>query len=508
MNMTHITTIFATLIIAGIVFATVGLPLIEDLTTEDQPRPNTISEKNWIRLDYITSDEDYTLEYGIEGGEVYAKNGEEEQRGLEYLGTIVYADDMLVIYDDVDNGFILVGDDGSGNAMSTVMGWECTVVRENGKVSVYGNNTVESTVANKWAYIPDLDGKNTVYYPVDLPIWHKREVRSVGNYAGVYGYNSIITGNYGVKYIVDDTNNQFRSAIWGNDGTLPETPENPDEPPIIGPIGPGIGIGGLGGLGGLGGGQYSTMDVTTPYVEGDWTYVVDGGVATITAYNGTGGNIVIPATLGGYTVEHIGNGDPIIGQITNNSTITITNGPKYIGINAFKNITTISGTIEIPESVLSIGESAFEGCNRLTGLILNEGVIAINDYAFKDCTRLRGTLFIPSTTTFLGYEAFANVGFINLVIKSNTQFEDSMQFDGAGISYVLNLGTATYTASSYGLSAETVRSDVPSFAYISEISPMLPEKSEGAEFELIGTLPLIIAIGFVLAVVGWFFIRK
>ena len=40
--------------------------------------------------------------------------------------------------------------------------------------------------------------------------------------------------------------------------------------------------------------------------DGDYTYTVSGGNATITAYTGAGGAISIPATLGGYPTVAIG----------------------------------------------------------------------------------------------------------------------------------------------------------------------------------------------------------
>jgi hypothetical protein len=40
--------------------------------------------------------------------------------------------------------------------------------------------------------------------------------------------------------------------------------------------------------------------------DGDYTYTVSGGNATITAYTGAGGAITIPATLGGYSTVAIG----------------------------------------------------------------------------------------------------------------------------------------------------------------------------------------------------------
>ncbi|MCQ2440666.1 MAG: leucine-rich repeat domain-containing protein [Clostridia bacterium] len=42
------------------------------------------------------------------------------------------------------------------------------------------------------------------------------------------------------------------------------------------------------------------------YQDGDYTYSVENGNATITKYNGRDGDITIPSTLGGYPVTDIG----------------------------------------------------------------------------------------------------------------------------------------------------------------------------------------------------------
>lgn len=45
---------------------------------------------------------------------------------------------------------------------------------------------------------------------------------------------------------------------------------------------------------------------TDTYTEGDYTYTVADGVATITKYTGSATTLTIPETLGGYEVQGIG----------------------------------------------------------------------------------------------------------------------------------------------------------------------------------------------------------
>lgn len=53
--------------------------------------------------------------------------------------------------------------------------------------------------------------------------------------------------------------------------------------------------------------------------DGDWTYIVENGGATITASTATG-DVTIPSELGGYAVKKVGNGEPIFGY--NNTSVT------------------------------------------------------------------------------------------------------------------------------------------------------------------------------------------
>jgi len=58
----------------------------------------------------------------------------------------------------------------------------------------------------------------------------------------------------------------------------------------------------------------------------------------------------------------------------------------------------------IPNSVTSIGNSAFKGCTNLTWLGINK-VTSIEVEAFKSCTSLT-SIFIPNSVTYIGDYAF------------------------------------------------------------------------------------------------------
>jgi hypothetical protein len=141
-------------------------------------------------------------------------------------------------------------------------------------------------------------------------------------------------------------------------------------------------------------------------VEGQWTYIVENGGATITASTATG-DVTIPSVLGGYAVKKVGNVFPPIfyGNLTVRS-VLIPNSVTSIGSYAFYGCSGLTGTLTIPNSVTSIGIGAFYNCENLTTLTIGSGVTSIGNEAFGFCSGLTGTLTIPNSVMSIGGNAF------------------------------------------------------------------------------------------------------
>ena len=104
------------------------------------------------------------------------------------------------------------------------------------------------------------------------------------------------------------------------------------------------------------------------------------GTISIDKYIGAEQNVIIPA------------------KIENKSVTRLFNAFQY-------NHTVVS--VEIPDSVTEIGDSAFSGCHSLTSVSLPEGLKVINSRVFENCTKLSEISF-PDSLTTIGAYAFKN----------------------------------------------------------------------------------------------------
>jgi len=139
---------------------------------------------------------------------------------------------------------------------------------------------------------------------------------------------------------------------------------------------------------------------------------------TITDYKGKEPNVVIPSTLWGLKVTAIGdrafNGNKLLESIVipdtvtsigksafafnaNLKTVTLGKGLITIGEEAFQGCKSLA-EIVIPDSVTSIEKSAFSSCG-LTKVVFGKGIKTIKSYAFRNCNLTELINFPPSVQT-------------------------------------------------------------------------------------------------------------
>ena len=83
---------------------------------------------------------------------------------------------------------------------------------------------------------------------------------------------------------------------------------------------------------------------------------------------------------------------------------TIPNSVTSIGWSAFAGCSSLT-SITIPNSVTSIGDNAFAGCSSLTSITIPNSVTSIGNNAFYNCTGLT-SVTIPNSVTTIGEGAF------------------------------------------------------------------------------------------------------
>ena len=91
-------------------------------------------------------------------------------------------------------------------------------------------------------------------------------------------------------------------------------------------------------------------------------------------------------------------------RIKDKAEIVIPDGIMEIGVSAFEGCTSLT-SVTIPVGVTKIGSSAFEGCTSLVSVIIPATVTKIEWYAFKGCTSL-SSVTIPASVMEIGESAF------------------------------------------------------------------------------------------------------
>ena len=142
----------------------------------------------------------------------------------------------------------------------------------------------------------------------------------------------------------------------------------------------------------------------------EFSYVVRNNKTYITEYKGSGTEVTIPDTLGGYKVVSFGE---IFKNNTNITKVVIGNNVTSVFPYAFYGCSRLT-SVTIPDSVKSIGNYAFYKCSSLTEVRIGNGVTSIGMYAFYNCSSLT-SVTIPDSVTSIGGEAFYDCSRITIV---------------------------------------------------------------------------------------------
>ena len=162
----------------------------------------------------------------------------------------------------------------------------------------------------------------------------------------------------------------------------------------------------------------SSSTVYEATVDGyKYAYTVNGGNATITDFLGpvastsTGSyDITIPEKLDDHPVTGLGE-----------SSFSGTYSPDHPKNNTLLSFCNQIQSVTIPESVTSIGKSAFEDCSNLDSLTIKGVATSIGAYAFGSCTSLTSLSLVGSFQTIGDYAFAYCTSLTSLSLTGNVQ---------------------------------------------------------------------------------------
>lgn len=213
--------------------------------------------------------------------------------------------------------------------------------------------------------------------------------------------------------------------------------------------------------------DYRTMaeavfDVVAAAPASDFTYEMTDGGVRLTAYNGTGGTVVIPDSIQGTPVTALGDG--LFQDNTALTALSIPTSVTSIGVNLLTGCRSLQllrlpqlgaqrdglgflsyffgcqtpvgtgfrvpsslDTVILWDTVTEIPQEAFLECSKLRMVILPDTLERIGQYAFSDCSQLH-FVPLPASLQSLEKSAFANCTDLRAVT-----LPDSLQSMGPGV---------------------------------------------------------------------------
>ena len=156
---------------------------------------------------------------------------------------------------------------------------------------------------------------------------------------------------------------------------------------------------------------------------------------------------------------HVSNSSSPFYQCTNINSVTIGEGCKSIGYQAFYQCKDLLvGELVLPSTLTSIGQYAFYYCTGLTSVTFPEGLTTIAKEAFAYCTGLTGEIVFPEGLTTIKNSVFYQcTGLTSVSLPSTlTSIENTAFYNCSNLHIVTSLNTTPPTLNSNALPGTSV----------------------------------------------------
>ena len=152
--------------------------------------------------------------------------------------------------------------------------------------------------------------------------------------------------------------------------------------------------------------------------------------------------------------ENLSEIGPYFQNQTKLESVTIPNSVTSIGNSAFENCSALT-SIQFPDKLETIGKYAFRGCSALTSVALPKGLTNIPDYIFAECSSL-SDVTLPDSLETIGVSAFANCkSLTSISLPEGLSELFAYAFDGSGLKEMVLPSTLTQIAN-YALTGKII----------------------------------------------------
>lgn len=183
----------------------------------------------------------------------------------------------------------------------------------------------------------------------------------------------------------------------------------------------------------------SAAEIGETFTDNVLTYAyVDGGVS-IVGCEKSATSITIRDNISGYPILSIG--ESAFADCTKLTQIQFDEGIREIGDGAFTNCTGLTSVV-LPDSVTSLGDAVFYSCSALTELELPDHLTELGAYTFAYCIGLKEVTLPSGLERLPGYCFYYNLSLSKVTLPENLQAIENFAFVGCYELTELNIPAA------------------------------------------------------------------